>query len=122
ELRAQFPEQTPILTVCNKIDLVDDDTRTQLEQWQTEQSTQNHKVLLISALTGQGLDTLRQKLLDIAGWSTITESPWLARERHLQALQRCAEHLQLAAAHAQHNDQILDLFAEELRLAHTELE
>src|SRR5699024_4384777 len=121
ELRAQFPAHTPILTVCNKIDLISDKAREQLEQWQAEQDTQNHEVLLISALTGQGLDTLRQKLLDIAGWSTITESPRLARERHLHALERCAEHLQIAAAHAQHDDQILDLFAEELRLAHTEL-
>ncbi len=120
-LRAQFPAQTPILTVCNKVDLIDTHSRAQLEQWQAKQDSQNHEVLLISALTGEGLDTLRQKLLEIAGWSTITESPWLARERHLQALQRCAEHLQLAAAHAQHDDQILDLFAEELRLAHTEL-
>lgn len=75
----------------------------------------------ISAKTGAGLDKLRRKLLDIAGWNPSTESPWLARERHLLALSLAAEHLELAAEHASHNDSVLDLFAEELRLAHDDL-
>ena len=120
-IRAQFPQHTPVLTVCNKVDLLSASERAQLEHWQRGQGSPQHTVLLISALTGEGLDELRQQLLDRAGWSTTTESPWLARERHLHALQRCAEHLQEAAAHAQHSDHILDLFAEELRLAHIEL-
>ena len=68
-----------------------------------------------------GLDELRQRLLQIAGWSANAESPWLARERHLHALERCNDHLKMAQFHAKHDDQILDLFAEELRLAHNEL-
>lgn len=75
----------------------------------------------ISAKTGAGLDDLRHKLLEIAGWNPSTESPWLARERHLRALNLTAEHLDLAAEHASHNDSVLDLFAEELRLAHDDL-
>src|SRR5699024_11184887 len=77
--------------------------------------------LHISAQKGQGLDELRQRLLQIAGWSPHTESPWLARERHLHALERCDEHLQIAKFHAHHDDQIIDLVAEELRLTHNEL-
>src|SRR3546814_623239 len=79
------------------------------------------QTLGISAKTGAGLDALRQKLLNIAGWNPSTESPWLARERHLSALNNAREHLALAEEHASHNDRVLDLFAEELRLAHTEL-
>lgn len=75
----------------------------------------------ISAKTGIGLDALRKQLLDIAGWNPGAESPWLARERHLRALQLAADHVELAARHADRDDQALDLFAEELRLAHNEL-
>lgn len=75
----------------------------------------------ISAKRGAGLDQLRAELLQIAGWNPGAESPWLARERHLHALQDAAEHLELAAAHASQDDRVLDLFAEELRLAHDSL-
>ncbi|MYN12609.1 tRNA uridine-5-carboxymethylaminomethyl(34) synthesis GTPase MnmE [Pusillimonas sp. TS35] len=78
-------------------------------------------VLYISAKTGEGLDALRRQLLDIAGWNPGNESPWLARERHLTALEAARNHLTLAAEHASHSDQVLDLFAEELRLAHEAL-
>jgi len=78
-------------------------------------------VLAISAKTGIGLDELRRKLLDIAGWNPGAESPWLARERHLVALRNAAEHLDAADEHASHADNVLDLFAEELRLAHEDL-
>ena len=77
--------------------------------------------LLISAHTGAGLDALRARLLAIAGWTPGMESPWLARERHVRALEAAREHLQAAAVHAAHSDQVLDLFAEELRLAHEAL-
>lgn len=85
------------------------------------QADTNLSVLAISAKTGIGLDELRQKLLDIAGWNPGAESPWLARERHLVALRNAAEHLDAADEHASHADSVLDLFAEELRLAHDEL-
>lgn len=110
DIMAKLPKNTPTLLVFNKCDLLTENP---------ENDNENH--LYISAQTGQGLESLRQRLLQIAGWSTQTESPWLARERHLHALDRCNEHLQMAQQHAQHDDQILDLFAEELRLAHNEL-
>lgn len=77
--------------------------------------------LYISARTGSGLGPLRQALLNIAGWQPGAESPWLARERHLHALQKAQAHLDMADEHASHSDSVLDLFAEELRLAHEDL-
>jgi len=72
----------------------------------------------VSAKTGAGLDGLRAELLRIAGWSEAAgESVFLARERHLQALQAAREHLVVAHEHAAQGDRQLDLFAEELRLA-----
>lgn len=77
--------------------------------------------LAVSAKTGEGLDALRARLLELAGWQASPEGVFLARTRHLQALQRTREHLALARAQADSADPALDLLAEELRLAHDAL-
>ncbi len=76
---------------------------------------------LISALTGQGLQTLRQAVLTFVGGELLPEGLCIARSRHVHALQRAAQHLDLAMAHAARADAALDLLAEELRLAHNAL-
>ena len=80
----------------------------------------------LSARTGAGLDVLRQALLQRAGWVAATEGVFIARKRHLLALARSADHLQSARSHVlsrdgQASDAALDLFAEDLRLAHDAL-
>ena len=145
----RLPARTPVLKVFNKIDLIDETHTRQLTtggptNLHSASSTPAHQdgnanlddvkrgdsrpavleaasILMVSAKTGQGLDELRQRLLDIAGWNPGMESPWLARERHLTALNQANDHLSLAAEHASHNDSVLDLFAEELRLSHESL-
>lgn len=124
----RLPPRTPVLKVYNKLDLLEQEAAVAGDVSQDKDSKDERDdksvdvtSLLISAKTGQGLDTLRQKLLDIAGWNPGNESPWLARERHLSALNTARDHLDRAAEHASHNDQVLDLFAEELRLAHEAL-
>ncbi len=79
------------------------------------------ETLCLSAKTGQGIDAFRQKLLDIAGFQPGQEGVFIARERHLQALSEALQHLQKARHHVALGDQSLDLFAEELRLAHQAL-
>ena len=71
--------------------------------------------IVLSARTGEGLQTLRRQLLEVAGWQSAAEGVWLARERHVQALLRVREHLALAHAHLAAQAQSLDLLAEELR-------
>jgi tRNA modification GTPase len=120
----RLPARTPVLKVFNKIDLLPAAEQEKLAKSTAASlgSMQSTEVALgISAKTGAGLDSLRQKLLEIAGWNPSNESPWLARERHLQALNDAGTHLDLAAGHASQNDRVLDLFAEELRLAHDDL-
>ena len=75
----------------------------------------------LSARTGDGLDALRRLLLQRAGWQQTTEGVFIARERHVQALRRAREHLDAARAWMEQGDTALDLFAEELRLAHDAL-
>jgi len=71
----------------------------------------------VSAKTGQGIDGLRAAILAAAGWSATGESVFLARERHLRALEEARQRLQAAGAQLAR----WEFFAEELRLAHQAL-
>ena len=73
--------------------------------------------LYVSALKGDGIVELRQWLLKVAGWQPSGEGVFLARERHLCALDDASVH---TAAAEQFSEQP-ELFAEELRLAHRAL-
>ncbi len=97
----------PLVTVLNKIDLIDASPRV------------DDARVYLSAKTGAGVELLRGELRRVAGWERETsgESLILARERHVQALNRARDHLTRAAEHAALGDSQLDLFAEELRLA-----
>lgn len=75
----------------------------------------------LSAKTGGGLSELRQRLLQQVGWHATPEGLFIARERHVQALKRTREHLELAKAVATQQPPALDLLAEELRLSHDAL-
>lgn len=67
----------------------------------------------VSAKTGAGIDDLRAAILEVAGWRATGETAFLARERHLHALERASGHL-LAASQP---GLAWELLAEELRLA-----
>ena len=78
--------------------------------------------IVLSALTGAGLDGLRQRLLECAGWHAQPEEGlFTARARHVQALLRTQAHLAQALDWAGRADGALDLLAEDLRLAHDAL-
>jgi tRNA modification GTPase len=69
----------------------------------------------ISAKTGAGIDRLREHLKSCMGYQSQQEGIFMARRRHLQALDTAAEHL----AQAIYQLQVLqagELVAEELRL------
>ena len=77
--------------------------------------------IALSARTGQGLQTLRSKLLEVAGWQSSAEGVWLARERHVHALRRVEQHLVAANEFLAPQALALDLLAEELRLGQNAL-
>ncbi len=77
--------------------------------------------LQVSALTGEGIDELRRALLDLAGWQAMPEGTFIARARHVRALQSAKGHLQAALQHADPATPTVELLAEELRLAHQAL-
>ena len=110
---AAFPQGVPVVRIWNKIDLSGHKPSIDVSADATH--------LYLSANEKLGIDLLRTELLRIAGWQQTGESLYLARERHLIALRAAREHLDLARQHAMQDDQSLDLFAEELRLAQDQL-
>ncbi len=70
----------------------------------------------ISARTGAGLDALRDHLKKVAGFHGSGEGMFLARRRHLDALQRALVHLNSAAQALDHRV-AAELMAEDLRQA-----
>ncbi len=106
QIAAQLPADAKLLHVHTKSDLVADAPADGIS---------------LSAHTGAGLQTLRRALLQRAGWHAVPEGLFIARARHVQALQRTREHLQRAWALGDERAAPLELLAEELRLAHDAL-
>ena len=104
----QLPAKVSVLHVYNKADL-------------PGIAAAPAEALSLSALSGQGLERLRQALLQQAGWQAAPEGLFIARARHVDALRRTQSHLRRAQEHAAVRDAALDLLAEELRLAHRAL-
>jgi tRNA modification GTPase len=107
----ELPAGAARLTVHNKIDLSG-----------TLPGAHEGRVF-ISVRTGAGLADLRAQLLRTAGWTgeAAAETVFLARERHLRALDSAAERLAAAREHASAASAELELFAEDLRLAAEDL-
>jgi tRNA modification GTPase len=105
-LAAKLSHAVPVIDVWNKVDAA---------------AAGEHSGVMLSAKTGQGLERLRHRLLEVAGWQSAPEGVYIARERHVQALRRVDEHLREADALIAQQAQALDLLAEELRLAQNAL-
>lgn len=104
-LAQKVPESVPVIQVWNKQDAAPG-------------AAVPAGTIALSARTGAGLDALRRRLLEVAGWQAgAGDGLFIARERHLQALGRAAADLDAAAALLAQPAPALDLLAEELRLA-----
>ena len=104
-LARQLPAATPVLQVWNKTDAA------------SPQAQGSVDGLRISAKTGEGLDALRQQLLQVVGWQSAPEGVFMARERHVQALRRVQAQVLQAQAQLSCAAPALDLLAEDLRQA-----
>ena len=111
QILSALPPKCPVLEVCNKSDLLA----------ATQPHEMGEKTLFISAKTGDGIPALKQRILEAVGWGGSQEGAILARRRHLDCLNRAAEHLQKSEQFAKDGNISLELFAEELRLAQDQL-
>lgn len=94
----------PVTVVRNKVDLTG------------EAPGVRDGVVYLSAKSGAGIDALRARIRDLAGYEDIGEGAFTARKRHLDALARAAEHF-LAGQTALQEARAGELLAEELRLS-----
>ena len=104
-----FPKAIPLIEVRNKLDLVKS----------TEEVIPYHDgavVVSISAQNNQHIDHLKSAILNAVGFQTTDASTHIARQRHLDAIQRPARHIQSGLTVYQETN-ALELLAEELRLA-----
>lgn len=114
-LQDKLPAQVPVIHVWNKTDMAAADV-------QSRHTAQlNAEQIALSARTGDGLDALRKRLLEVAGWQSAPEGLYLARARHVEALQAVDAHLEMADEQLAAQSAHLDLLAEELRLAQLSL-
>ena len=104
--RERLPRDVPVTLVLNKSDLSSGiplaDTLTGPPR------------IAISALTGAGLDRLRDHLKDCVGFKSVEAGGVSARRRHLEALRRARGHVE-AAEHRLRESRSGELVAEELR-------
>lgn len=113
ELVHQLPKQIPISIIRNKID----------QSNETAELLTNHKnqtLIRLSAKEQQGINLLREHLKDSMGFQSTTEGGFIARRRHLDALDRAEMALEKGL------DQLLmmgagELLAEDLKDAQNHL-
>ncbi len=110
QIRERLPAKARILQVFNKIDLANLEPRRIAGE-----------SVWLSATQGLGINCLRTELLELAGWQGASESLFIARERHVQAIVMAQQALERAVVLAAQGAQHLELFAEELRLAQQQL-
>jgi tRNA modification GTPase len=111
DITARLPAGSRVIDVYNKADAPDAAAPAELPDG----------AVVMSARTGAGLDTLRSRLLQHAGWPAAPEGLFIARTRHVTALRAAQQHLQHAQEHAALGAAALELLAEELRAAHDAL-
>ncbi|MDI9243791.1 tRNA uridine-5-carboxymethylaminomethyl(34) synthesis GTPase MnmE [Marinobacter sp. CHS3-4] len=105
----QLPPEAPLTVIRNKVDLTG-------ETVGFEQKGDHAPVIRIAARSAEGLEDLRDHLKACMGFASTTEGGFLARRRHLDALERAK------AAMRQGEDQLQgygagELLAEDLRAA-----
>lgn len=101
----RLPQEITKIWVHNKIDTTNEPAKF------FEIAGEAH--IYLSAKTGDGINLLKQHLLNIAGYQENAEGVFMARTRHLEALKQVEIHLALA----QKNVHQAEITAEELRLA-----
>lgn len=116
EFMQRLPAGMPVTVIRNKADISGDNVT--LQQVDTPHGP--FSVIALSANTGQGVELLRDHLSQSMGLDTTTEGQFIARRRHIDAIDNTLEHLQIGEQQL-HDNLAGELLAEELRLAHQHL-
>lgn len=83
----QLPKSAPVTVIRNKVDLSGEPVGISAEPHQTA------PVIRLAAKAADGLEVLREHLKECIGFASTTEGGFLARRRHLDALERARDSL-----------------------------
>lgn len=111
DIKKQIPNGTGLSIIFNKTDLSGENNRVVEKDSRTE--------IYLTAKSGDGIDLLRQHLKQCMGYERHTEGQFIARRRHITAINNASNHLATATEYLQNNTG--ELLAEELKLAQQQL-
>ena len=111
DLLQGLPDDVPVTWVFNKTDLLDGNST---------EADDVPDTLYLSAKTGQGIDQLRMHLKQAAGFTSTPEGAFMARRRHIDALQAVQQFGLSASSHISGTG-AGELAAEDLRMAQDQL-
>ena len=106
-----MPKHVGVTTIYNKIDT---------ENISSEIIENKKTKIYLSAKTGDGIDLLKLHLKNVMGYQQKTEGQFIARRRHLDAIDVAEKHLYIADDNL-HKLKAGELLAEELRFAQESL-
>ncbi|WP_371187440.1 tRNA uridine-5-carboxymethylaminomethyl(34) synthesis GTPase MnmE [Thalassotalea maritima] len=112
EFFERLPKDLGLTVVKNKADISGMKTGSSIEH--------GNETITLSAMTGDGVDALKEHLKQIMGYQGSTEGSFMARRRHISALEKAQQHLQVG------QDQLQsfvagEILAEELRICQQHL-
>lgn len=107
EFFAQLPANMGLTVIRNKVDLTNETVGIN--------NTGDYPVISLSASENQGITLLTEHLKTCMGFNANNEGQFIARRRHLDAIDRAAEHLFLGKQQLEDN-LAGELLAEELRI------
>lgn len=113
-----LPENIGLTLIRNKADVNNNDTG--FQQF-TDSDNKDHTVITLSAKTGDGVDSLKEHLKAIMGYQGSVEGSFMARRRHLTALDNTHQHL-LTGLEQLESYVAGEILAEELRICQQELD
>lgn len=106
----KFINKIPLVIILNKIDLL------QEKPARKDYGGYGYSTIALSAKYNQGIDLLKEHLKELMHFKTTGEGIFIARRRHIDALQNTYQSL-IDALHQLNHHQELELIAEDLRQA-----
>ncbi|NQY86849.1 MAG: tRNA uridine-5-carboxymethylaminomethyl(34) synthesis GTPase MnmE [Colwellia sp.] len=122
EFFEKLPSNIGLTLVRNKADLNQAINQTDIGLTEfTDNKQTRHAVVTLSAKTGLGIDSLKEHLKQIMGYQSSTEGGFMARRRHLTALNNTHQHLLIGLEQLE-SYVAGEILAEELRICQQELD
>lgn len=118
EFFEKLPDNIGLTLVRNKADI--NNNKTGFDEFYDDENKQ-HAIVTLSAKTGSGVDSLKEHLKSIMGYQGNMEGSFMARRRHLVALDNTHQHL-LTGLDQLESYVAGEILAEELRICQQELD